>query len=97
MCLLIMATAAKTSVPKLDVQSVPVTPVGTSHMHHHESSSKNSKPEDLVGLKIEVLWKDDEQGDTWEKATIVEYKAFDKAHLLRYADGDQDWFNLTDI
>ena len=97
MCLLIMATAAKTSVPKLDVQSVPVTPVGKSLVRHDQSSSRKTMPEDLVGLKIEVLWKDGEQGDTWEKATIVEYKEYDKAHLLRYADGDQDWFNLNDI
>ena len=52
---------------------------------------------ELLGANIEVLWFDEESGETWEKATVKEYNEYEKTHLVVYGDGDQEWYDLTDL
>ena len=51
----------------------------------------------MVGRTIEVLWFDEETGESWEKAVINEFNDLDKTHLVVYEDGDQDWYDLADL
>ena len=60
---------------------------------HRKSSFAQEKAsgEGMVGRTIEVLWFDEETGESWEKAVINEFNDLDKTHLVVYEDGDQDW------
>ena len=66
---------------------------------HRKSSFAQEKAsgEGMVGRTIEVLWFDEETGESWEKAVINEFNDLDKTHLVVYEDGDQDWYDLADL
>ena len=53
----------------------------------------------LLGCKIEIFWHDetDESRGTYYKGEIRECNILTNEHLIVYEDGDQDWYNITNI